>query len=47
VRDGEIVIRAMMPVSFTFDHRVLDGVPAGMFMGRLRQYIEDPLLLLV
>jgi pyruvate dehydrogenase E2 component (dihydrolipoamide acetyltransferase)/2-oxoglutarate dehydrogenase E2 component (dihydrolipoamide succinyltransferase) len=47
VRDGEIVIRAMMPVSFTFDHRVLDGVPAGMFMGRLRQFIEDPLLLLV
>jgi pyruvate dehydrogenase E2 component (dihydrolipoamide acetyltransferase)/2-oxoglutarate dehydrogenase E2 component (dihydrolipoamide succinyltransferase) len=47
VREGEIVIRAMMPVSFTFDHRVLDGVPAGMFMGRLRQYIEDPLLLLV
>lgn len=47
VREGEIVIRAMMPVSFTFDHRVIDGVPAGIFMVRLRHYIENPLLLFV
>ena len=45
VEDGEIVIRPMMPVSFTFDHRVLDGVPAGMFMGRLGQLLQNPLLL--
>jgi len=47
VKDGEIVIRPMMPYSFTFDHRVLDGVPAGMFMGKLAQFLSNPMLLLV
>ena len=45
VKDGEIVIRPMMPVSFTFDHRVLDGVPAGMFIGRFGQLLQNPILL--
>ncbi|MFO7962384.1 MAG: dihydrolipoamide acetyltransferase family protein [Desulfobacterales bacterium] len=45
VKDGEIVIRPMMPVSFTFDHRVLDGVPAGMFLGRFGQILQNPILL--
>jgi pyruvate dehydrogenase E2 component (dihydrolipoamide acetyltransferase)/2-oxoglutarate dehydrogenase E2 component (dihydrolipoamide succinyltransferase) len=45
VKDGEIVIRPMMPCSFTFDHRVLDGVPAGMFMGRFAQILQNPILL--
>ncbi len=46
VKDGEIVIRPMMPCSFTFDHRVLDGVPAGMFMGRFAQILQNPILLI-
>jgi len=46
VKDGKIVIRPMMPYSFTFDHRVIDGVPAGMFMNRLAQLLSNPLLLL-
>jgi pyruvate dehydrogenase E2 component (dihydrolipoamide acetyltransferase) len=45
VKDGEIVIRPMMPVSFTFDHRVLDGVPSGMFLGRFAQILQNPILL--
>ena len=45
VEDGEIVIRPMMPVSFTFDHRVLDGVPSGMFLGRFAQLLQNPILL--
>lgn len=46
VRDGEIVIRPMMPISFTFDHRVIDGVPSGRFAGRFGQLIRNPYLLL-
>lgn len=45
VKDGEIVIRPMMPCSFTYDHRVLDGVPAGKFMGRFAQILQNPILL--
>jgi pyruvate/2-oxoglutarate dehydrogenase complex dihydrolipoamide acyltransferase (E2) component len=45
VKNGEIVIRPMMPVSFTFDHRLIDGVPAGMFMGVLGQILMNPILL--
>ena len=46
VRDGEIVARPMMVFSLTFDHRVVDGVPAGKFAGKIRELIEDPELLL-
>jgi len=46
VIDGEIVVRQMMPISFTFDHRVLDGVPAGRFTGRFGRYIRNPALLI-
>jgi len=45
VVDGEIVIRPMMPISFTFDHRVLDGVPAGRFSGRFGRMLRNPYLM--
>ena len=45
-RDGEVVIRPMMVVSLTYDHRIVDGVPAGKFAGKIREMIEDPELLL-
>ena len=46
VRDGQIVIRPIMTFSFTFDHRVIDGAPAGKFVGTLVQLLESPQLLL-
>lgn len=46
VREGEIVIRPIMACSFTFDHRVIDGYPASIFMSRLTDLLENPLLLL-
>lgn len=46
VREGEIVIRPIMTCSFTFDHRVIDGYPASIFMSRLTDLLENPLLLL-
>ena len=46
VRDGEIVIRPIMTYSFTFDHRVIDGAPAALFMTQLTELLENPLLML-
>jgi len=42
VRDGEIVIRAMLWLSLTFDHRLVDGAPAARFLQRIKQLIEQP-----
>jgi pyruvate/2-oxoglutarate dehydrogenase complex dihydrolipoamide acyltransferase (E2) component len=46
VRNGEIVVRTMMPVSITFDHRVMDGEPASRFGKALYDAIEQPGLML-
>ena len=45
VRDKEIVIRPIMPLSLTFDHRQLDGAPVGKFLFRLRELMENPHLM--
>nr|WP_295466496.1 dihydrolipoamide acetyltransferase family protein [Mesorhizobium sp.] len=42
VRDGQIVIRPMMMISLTFDHRLIDGAVAGRFRTRLRGALENP-----
>lgn len=44
VRDGQIVIRPMMMLSMTFDHRLIDGAEAGRFRARLKSYLESPAL---
>jgi pyruvate dehydrogenase E2 component (dihydrolipoamide acetyltransferase) len=46
VFEGEIVIRSMMGLSLTFDHRVVDGSPAGEFFSLLSRYLERPTLIL-
>jgi pyruvate dehydrogenase E2 component (dihydrolipoamide acetyltransferase) len=42
VRQDQVVARDMLYLSLTFDHRVLDGVMAARFMGRLVEGLEDP-----
>ncbi|MHB9031644.1 MAG: dihydrolipoamide acetyltransferase family protein [Anaerolineae bacterium] len=46
VVNGQIVIRQMMRLSLTFDHRVVDGAPAARFLQGLSRYVESPYLLL-
>ncbi len=46
VRDGEIVIRPMMTLSLTFDHRVVDGSVAAEFLQRVKTLLENPALML-
>jgi pyruvate dehydrogenase E2 component (dihydrolipoamide acetyltransferase) len=47
VKDGQIVIRKILPLSLTFDHRVTDGVDASLFLSKVMAYIEDPALLFI
>lgn len=47
VKDGQIVIRKILPLSLTFDHRVTDGVDSARFLSKVIQYLEDPALLFI
>ncbi|KIM91296.1 hypothetical protein PILCRDRAFT_810554 [Piloderma croceum F 1598] len=42
VVNGEIVIRPIMVVALTYDHRLLDGREAVTFLVRVKEYVEDP-----
>jgi 2-oxoglutarate dehydrogenase E2 component (dihydrolipoamide succinyltransferase) len=42
VRDGQIVIRPMMYVALTYDHRLVDGREAVTFLKRVKECIEEP-----
>ena len=44
--EGEIKIRTIMPMSMTFDHRLMDGEPAARFMNALHECLESPELML-
>jgi 2-oxoisovalerate dehydrogenase E2 component (dihydrolipoyl transacylase) len=45
VRDGAIVVRKMMNLSSSFDHRVVDGYDAAEFIQRVKALLEHPALL--
>jgi len=42
VRDGQIVIRPMMYLALSYDHRIVDGRGAVSFLKRVKEYIEEP-----
>ncbi len=45
--DGEVVIRPMMYVALTYDHRMVDGKEAVSFLKRIKETIEDPTRILL
>ncbi len=47
VRDGQIVIRQMMYLSLSFDHRLVDGAEAARFLSHISRLLESPDLLLL
>ena len=47
VVDRQIVVRDRMKITMSCDHRVVDGVAGAEFLKTLRQYIEQPLRLLI
>lgn len=47
VRDGQIVVRRMMNLSSSFDHRIVDGYDAASFIQRVKALLEHPAALFV
>lgn len=46
VYEGKIAIRKLLPLSLTFDHRIVDGAQAAKFCNELKVMLESPKLLL-
>jgi 2-oxoglutarate dehydrogenase E2 component (dihydrolipoamide succinyltransferase) len=46
-RHGQVVIRPMMYVALTYDHRIVDGRDSVVFLQRVKQVIEDPARMLI
>jgi 2-oxoglutarate dehydrogenase E2 component (dihydrolipoamide succinyltransferase) len=42
VMNGEIVIRPMMYIALSYDHRIIDGAAAVRFLVHIKDLLEDP-----
>src|SRR6266571_4002339 len=42
VSQGSIIARPMMPLTLSFDHRLIDGALAAKFLGRFKELVENP-----
>ncbi|MCX8116966.1 MAG: 2-oxo acid dehydrogenase subunit E2 [Desulfobacterota bacterium] len=47
VRNGKIIVRKLLPLSLSFDHRVVDGAEAARFLNTVIARLEDPDLILL
>jgi len=47
VVDGQIVVRPIMVVALTYDHRILDGREGVTFLVKLKEYLEDPIKMIL
>jgi pyruvate dehydrogenase E2 component (dihydrolipoamide acetyltransferase) len=47
VKNDEIVIGHMLPLSLSVDHRIVDGAEAARFIARVMEYLKDPISLLL
>jgi 2-oxoglutarate dehydrogenase E2 component (dihydrolipoamide succinyltransferase) len=45
--DGKIEIRPMMYIALSYDHRIVDGQQAVLFLVRIKELIEDPAAMLI
>jgi pyruvate dehydrogenase E2 component (dihydrolipoamide acetyltransferase) len=42
VRSGAVIVRSMMPLVMSFDHRLIDGALAGKFLAKFKELVEHP-----
>lgn len=45
VRGGQVVVRPIMGLALTYDHRLVDGREAGLFLQKIKELIENPVRL--
>ena len=42
VQQGTVIVRPMMPLALSFDHRLIDGAWSGAFLARFKELVENP-----
>jgi len=42
VQQGVVIVRPMIPLALSFDHRLIDGAMAGAFLARFKELVENP-----
>lgn len=42
VQNGAVIVRPMLPLAMSFDHRLIDGAASGAFLARFRELVENP-----
>jgi pyruvate dehydrogenase E2 component (dihydrolipoamide acetyltransferase) len=42
----DLVIRPVMVMSLTYDHRIIDGAPAARFMQKIKEILQNPYMLI-
>ena len=47
VEQGQVLVRPMMPLALSFDHRLIDGAMSAAFLGRFKELVENPQQLLL
>jgi 2-oxoisovalerate dehydrogenase E2 component (dihydrolipoyl transacylase) len=47
VRSGQVIVRKMMNLSSSFDHRIVDGWEAASFIAKVKAYLEQPATLFI
>ena len=47
VKNNEIVIAPVLPISFAVDHRIIDGADAGRFVMKFKSYLKNPVFMLL
>jgi len=47
VKDGEIIVANILPLSLSYDHRIIDGASGARFLNLLKELLADPDMLLL
>jgi pyruvate dehydrogenase E2 component (dihydrolipoamide acetyltransferase) len=47
VQQGAVLVRPMMPLALSFDHRLIDGALSGKFLARFTELVENPVQLIL
>jgi len=42
VQQGAVLVRPIMPLTLSFDHRLIDGAMAAAFLARFKELVENP-----
>lgn len=45
-RDGQVVVESRVALSLSFDHRIIDGAPGAAFLKTIKDFVEEPALML-